>query len=148
MSMRRAVRAIIFKGNKILVMHRNKYGSEYFTLVGGRVDNGETDEQALVREVKEETGLDVIKARLVFIEEHPAPYNEQYIFLCEVAPHESIAIQETSEEGFMNRIDLNVHTPMWADGSAFANLAFRTPQLHAAILKALRSEFPKEPVKL
>ena len=75
--MSKAARAIVVQDGKILVMHRNKYGSEYFTLVGGRVNEGESLEQALVREVREETGLSVTGVRLVFIEEHPAPYNEQ-----------------------------------------------------------------------
>ena len=120
-------------------MHRNKYGSQYFTLVGGRVDSSETTEQALVRkEVKEETGLDVTSARLVFIEEHPAPYNEQYIYLCEVGPHDSTAIRDTSEEGQMNRLDANIHAPFWAETKAFSALAFRTPQLQEAILKGLK----------
>jgi ADP-ribose pyrophosphatase YjhB (NUDIX family) len=71
--MSKAARAIIIDGERFLVMYRNKYGSEYFTLVGGRVGESETVEQALMREVKEETGLDVTAARLVFIEEHPEP---------------------------------------------------------------------------
>jgi ADP-ribose pyrophosphatase YjhB (NUDIX family) len=146
--MGKAARAIIVEGSKILLMHRNKYGSQYFTLVGGRVNDNETIEQALVREVKEETGLDVVKGRLVFIEEHPAPYNEQYIFLCEVAPHAAIAIQETSEENYMNRFDMNVHIPLWAEVRGFSGLPFRTPQLHDAIIKSLKSGFPDEPVRL
>lgn len=90
--MKKAARAIIIEDNKVLVMQRNKSGNQYYTLVGGRLDKDETPEQALVREVKEETGMDVIAARLVFVEEHPEPYNQQYIFLCSVGPHEDIAI--------------------------------------------------------
>ena len=41
------VRAIVVKENKLLVMHRNKFGHEYDTLVGGGIDVGETPEQAL-----------------------------------------------------------------------------------------------------
>jgi ADP-ribose pyrophosphatase YjhB (NUDIX family) len=146
--MSKAARAIIVEGNNVLVMHRNKYGSQYYTLVGGRVNDQETVEQALVREVKEETGLDVIEARLVFIEEHPAPYNEQYIFLCQVAPHGPIAIQNDSEEGMMNQIDMNTHTPMWVDVNAFPRLNFRTPQLQKAIIEAFKKGFPATSIKL
>ncbi len=143
-----AARAIIIEGNKILVMHRNKYGSEYFTLVGGRLNETETPEQALVREIQEETGLVVTSARLVYTEEHAAPYNHQYIFLCEVAPHADVAIQDASEEGLMNRHEANTHQPLWASVQAFGQLQFRTPQLQAAILLAFKKGFPKEPVKL
>jgi 8-oxo-dGTP diphosphatase len=146
--MGKAVRAIVIEKDRILVMHRNKYGSEYFTLVGGLAGKDETLEQALVREVREETGLTVISGRLAYFEEHPSPYNEQYIYLCEVAPHGTVAIQEYSEEGTMNRYDMNTHQPHWVSLRAFGNLPFRTPQLQEAIVKALKKGFPKEPVKL
>jgi ADP-ribose pyrophosphatase YjhB (NUDIX family) len=148
MSTRTAARAIIIENGKMLVMHRNKQGSEYFTLVGGRVNDGETIEQALIREVREETGFEVTQYRLVYYEDHPAPYNEQYIFLCDVASHGEVAIQEYSEEHSMNRMALSTHTPMWVETRAFAMLHFRTPQLYEAIIKALKKGFPKEPVRL
>lgn len=146
--MGKAARAIIIENNKFLVMHRNKYGSEYFTLVGGRVQEGESVDQALVREVKEETGLDIISARLVFTEHHPEPYNEQYIYVCNVASHGDIKVQEASEEGFMNRLDMNIHTPYWVNLKSFERLQFRTPQVQNAIVLALKKGFPARPIEL
>lgn len=146
--MRTAVRAIVIENGKLLVMHRNKQGNQYYTLVGGRMNDGETPEQALAREVQEETGLTVTAARLVYTEDHPAPYNEQYIYLCEVAPHAAIAIQDASEEGTMNKYGMNLHQPFWVNKQAFANTAFRTPLLQAAIVIALKKGFPEQPVKL
>lgn len=146
--MSNAVRAIVIENGKLLVMHRNKYGSQYYTLVGGRINTGETPEQALVREVMEETGLTVTAARPVFFEEHPEPYNQQTIYLCEIAPHGETGIQDTSEEGVMNKYGMNTHQPFWVNAHAFGNLAFRTPQLQAAILKGLKRGFPKQLVKV
>jgi ADP-ribose pyrophosphatase YjhB (NUDIX family) len=146
--MHRAARAIIIEGNNLLLMHREKEGTKYFTLVGGRIQDSETIEQGLVREVKEETGLDVVSARLVFVEEHPEPYNEQYIYLCEVGPHESVEIQSVSEESAMNKLGMNVHTLMWAGARSFPGIPFRTPQLQAAIVKGLKKGFPTQPVKI
>lgn len=147
--MGKAARAIIIEGDKILVMHRNKENSQYFTLVGGRVNDGETLEQGVIREVIEETGLNVTSARLVYTEKHPEPYNEQYIFLCTVGPHNNtIALQEDSEEGKMNKMQTNIHTPMWAYSKSFRTLAFRTPQLQNAIVEGLKKGFPAQPVEL
>lgn len=146
--MGKAVRAIIFKEDKVLVMFRNKYGSQYYTLVGGRVDESETLEQTLVREVKEETGLDVTAVQLVYIEKHPSPYNEQYIYLCEVASTDNVAISVGAEEDKLNKLDMNIHKPMWVDIRNFASLPFRTPQLHSAIINALKNGFPETPINL
>lgn len=146
--MKKAARAIVIDGNKILVMRRKKYGNEYYTLVGGRVDDDETLEQGLTREVKEETGLDVVKSRLVYIEEHAQVYSHQYIYLCEVAPFETAAIQDTSEEGAMNKLEANIHELAWVEKSSFERLPFRTPQLQAAVIQALKEGFPDEPQKL
>ena len=146
--MGKAARAIIFEDDKILVMYRNKEGSEYYTLVGGRVQDGESIQQGLVREVKEETGLEITAARPVFVEPHPEPYNEQYIFLCEVAPHPDVAIQDGTEEGFLNKLTVNIHQPVWMEIASFPRLPFRTPQLQQAITEAVKSGFPAEPIAL
>jgi len=129
-------------------MHRNKQGSQYYTLVGGRAADNEALEHTLVREVKEETGLDVTEAKLVLIEMHPEPYNEQYIYICKIAPHSDVVIQDTSEEAFLNRMGTNTHRPLWADIKSFDKLAFRTPQLQAAIVKGLKKGWPKQPQQL
>ena len=146
--MGKASRAIIIENNKILVMRRNKQGSQYFTLVGGKLNDHETPEQALVRELKEETGLDVIAARLVFFEEHPEPYNEQYIYLCNIAPRDNVEIQSTSEEALLNRLQTNLHEPLWVDLQSFTKLPFRTPQLQEAIVQCFKNGFPEKAVRL
>ncbi len=57
----RTVTAIVeFPGNKILLVKRGTVVFKgFWALPGGRVETGETIEQAVMREVKEETGLDV-----------------------------------------------------------------------------------------
>jgi 8-oxo-dGTP diphosphatase len=55
-----------YPDNKILLIKRNTIPFKgYWALPGGRMGPGETVEQTIVREVKEETGLDVIIVRKV-----------------------------------------------------------------------------------
>ena len=61
------VGAIILKDGKLLMAGNQR--SEYLYSVGGRVKFGETAEQAVVREVYEETGVKMDIDRLGFIHE-------------------------------------------------------------------------------
>ncbi len=54
---REAVRAIIMDNNKILLIYSEKNGD--YKLPGGGVEEGETYEEALIREVEEEAGVRV-----------------------------------------------------------------------------------------
>lgn len=66
----RAVCIIIDRPNRaVLLMRRIKDGREYMTLPGGKIEPGETPEQACAREALEETGLSVTvgaKVRVLF----------------------------------------------------------------------------------
>ena len=60
------VGAIILDEGKILLEKRkNSPGKGKWSIPGGLVELGESIEQAVIREVKEETGLDVVEPRLV-----------------------------------------------------------------------------------
>ncbi len=57
--------ALIIHGNKVLAMHDER--SPYFYLPGGRVALHETAENAVLREVKEELGIDAEIARPLWV---------------------------------------------------------------------------------
>lgn len=56
---RTSSRAIIIKNNKIYMIHSLTYN--YYTFPGGGIEKDETKIDALIREIKEEAGLIVIK---------------------------------------------------------------------------------------
>lgn len=50
---------IIIDKDKILLIHRHFQGREYYVFPGGGVEEGESLEEAAIREAKEETNFDV-----------------------------------------------------------------------------------------
>ena len=71
----RCVGAIITDdtGRLLLIKRGHEPEEGRWSLPGGRVRPGESDPQALVREVREETGLQVEPGRLIGEVERPAP---------------------------------------------------------------------------
>lgn len=145
--MRRACRAIIINDDKLLVMHRNKFGTEYDTLPGGNVEIGETLEQALFREVNEETQVTFREPRLVIVEHAGDPYGDQYVFLCQYVEGEP-TLHPDSEEERINQLGKNLYKPDWLALSQLADAPFLSTKLKLQILNCVARGWPSVPVEL
>jgi 8-oxo-dGTP pyrophosphatase MutT (NUDIX family) len=64
--MKNRAAAIILRNGELLLLHRQKPGRDYYILPGGGVELDESFEDACIREVKEETGLDVLGLQFVY----------------------------------------------------------------------------------
>lgn len=145
--MRKAARVIVVHGHNILVMKRNKRGAEYYCLVGGGIEAGETADQAVLREAHEETTLTLTDPQLVFIEDAGEQFGPQYIFLCQYKDGE-VTLHPDSIEHRLNQNQeqgQNLFQPMWVPVSKFASLPFLSKTLQQEILMGLRDGFPKNP---
>ncbi len=67
-----AVIVLISKGNDILLVHAKNFRGNFYGLVAGFVETGETLEQAVSREVLEETGLKI--KNIKYFGSQPWPY--------------------------------------------------------------------------
>ncbi len=66
--------------NKEILLVRHRKGSrQYWVLPGGRLEYGETFNECAVRELKEETGLEIAVEGLIFLSEAIAPDRSRHI---------------------------------------------------------------------
>jgi 8-oxo-dGTP diphosphatase len=145
--MRKSVRAIVVKDNTLLVMQRDKFGQKFCALVGGGIDYGETPEQALYREVREETGLTITNPRLVIIEDAGNFYGMQYIYLCEYVSGEP-ALSPESEEAKISALGKNIYQPAWLPLNTVPTADLLPTELKTMLLDFLEHGFPAEPAEL
>lgn len=67
-----AIIVLVSRGDEMLLVHARNFKGRFFGLVAGFVETGETLEQAVHREVKEETGLEIDELR--YFGSQPWPY--------------------------------------------------------------------------
>ena len=73
------VAAIIVDEGRLLLVKHQKEGEVYWLLPGGGVDFGESLEEALIREVKEETNLDIEVGAPVLVSDTLPPDLERHV---------------------------------------------------------------------
>jgi 8-oxo-dGTP diphosphatase len=145
--MRKSVRAVVIKDDKLLLMKRNKFGDVFYSLVGGGIDYGETAEQSLHRELLEEASIAVQNPRLIIIEDAGPIFGEQYIFLCDYV-HGDVALSPDSEEAKIHALGQNLYQPVWMPLSELPDIRLLPVELKQLVIEYLNSGFPNEPVSL
>lgn len=73
------VSVLILKEDKILLVKHGKGDRQYWVLPGGRLEYGETFVDCAIREIKEETSLDIEPERFIFLSEAIAPDRSRHI---------------------------------------------------------------------
>ena len=82
------VAAAIFRDNRVLCVQRPKHTKEYKSLKwefpGGKVEFGESREEALVREIREELSVDIEVSEFLMTVEHTYPdfHLTMHVFGC------------------------------------------------------------------
>ena len=98
-----AVLCLIKDGDRVLLQNRVKKDWQGYTLPGGHVERGESFVDAVVREMKEETGLTIEKPRMVGIKHFPIEGGRYIVLLFEATQFTGEVV--SSEEGEMTWVD-------------------------------------------
>lgn len=96
---------ILNENNKVLTLRRsevNDYKPLYWDIPGGTVDVGETVENALEREIKEETSLIIKPIKPIYVysnlDQVPKRQTAQIIYLCKYISGEVVLNPEEHDE--------------------------------------------------
>ena len=96
--------AIVIRGDEILLVRaKNSEGYDFLVGPGGGVESNEGINQACIREVREETGIEVSTCKILFIEDL-VWQNKRVVktwFLCNVTGGELARTQGAIEEGLI-----------------------------------------------
>lgn len=97
------VLCLLHQGDLLLLQNRIKPDWQGWTMPGGHVEPGESVVDAVIREMKEETGLTVLHPKLCGVKQFPIEGGRYLVFLFETEKFEGQL--RSSEEGAMEWVE-------------------------------------------
>ena len=138
--------AIIVNGDKVLLMHRINNGKEYNVFPGGGVEEKETIEKAVLREVQEETSLKIKMEKLLYYHIYKDINNEQFFYLCHYVSGEP-KLGDGNEAQDMAKSDVNFYNPIWCEIKDLPQLLLYPLEVRDWFIEDVKTNFKNAPKK-
>lgn len=139
--------AIIVNDGKVLLIHRVSHGKEYHVFPGGGVEKDETIEQAILREVQEETSLEVKIEKLLYHHIYDDS-TEQFFYLCRYVSGEP-KLGDGNEARDMKEGNDNFYDPVWYEIKGLPQLLLYPLEIRDWFIEDTKTNFenvPKEAI--
>ena len=132
MAKRSSCRAIIIEDNALVTMYREKEDRVYYTFPGGGINEGETQEECVIRECEEEFGIAVEPVRHVYTYENDKTI--QHFFICK---WESGELGSGVGEEFAPDRNRGIYVPTMMPLKEIGNLPLMPPEVAQALVEDL-----------
>lgn len=143
--MRKPIRAvgIVIKDTDVLLMWR-KNNKEYYVFPGGGVEANETIEEAVIREIYEESTLTVkiekLLYHLTYFNSDKTEESEQFFYKCSYVSGEP-KLQKGSNEYRENAKGEDLYTPLWVPLHTITQLTLYPMTIRNWLIEDFKNNF-------
>ena len=136
--------AILIRGDEVLLMHRKNEHQEFHCFPGGGVEEGEKVEEAVVRELLEETTIDIKINKLLYHHIHDND-TEQFFYLCDYIKGEPKLAEDSEEKAEMIN-GKEFFNPYWEKIENIKDMLLYPLEIRDLLLEDYKNNFT-EPTK-
>ena len=133
--------AIILDNDKLLVIKRDNQGKKYYALPGGGIEPGETPEQAVRREITEETSLATEFVRQIY-QHNYSDGSTQYFYLFKYVSGQP-RLSESAPE-IIREHNNNFYLPIWYEVSQLNQILLYPLEVRDWIIEDRKVGFPEQ----
>jgi len=123
---------LVTKGDKMLLARSSRFKSDFYSCLAGFIEIGETPEETVHREVKEEVGLQIKNVRYISSQSWPFPSQLMLGFLAEYASGE--IVPEPSE----------IADAQWFDSDSLPNVPSQKISVAGKLIRTFMDELKKK----
>ena len=135
---------ILINDNKVLLIHRTRDGKEFWVFPGGGQEDGETVEEAVVREIEEDASIKCKTDRLLYKHIYSNLDNqEHHFYLCKyisglpkLASYNEFHNMQEEDQSFV---------PKWIDITKISNMLLYPLEIRDWLIEDVKNNFKDTP---
>ena len=130
---------IVIRGDELLLIHRRNK-EEYYVFPGGKVEEGERVEDAVLRELDEETSIKATIGKFLYKISYYDDNSEHQFYLCHYQSGIPKLSDDCEEKKEMEKGE-EFYRPLWVKLRELKNLKVYPPEVPGWILRDFASSF-------